>query len=258
MLQLHELRSPVYRTHPRAPMDKIRTVIIDDDSIGRYYLRTLAARYPSLEILGEADGARSALDAIHTLRPEAIFLDVQMPDGTGLDLLRMLDYQPLVVFVTLSEAHALPAIDFDPVDYLLKPVTPERLASAVARLEKRVHAARALEGLEERRHMVSLKIGNETRLVASRDIAALTAEGNYTRVRLRDEAPVFVSVPLGRFVETLPSPPFIRLDRSLMINQYCLEKWSRLDKDNGLLWLHGTDQPLSLGRAAMERLRALA
>jgi len=234
---------------------KISTIVIDDDPIGRLLLRSLISQHTSLTFLDEAGNAASAREKILALRPDAIFLDVHMPGATGLELLRSLDTKPFVVFVTLSENHALRAIDFDPVDYLVKPVNPERFAATVARLEGRVHAARALALVRESQPTLSLKIGSETRLVAHPDIVALQAEGNYTRVFLRDEAPVLVSTSIGRYDDALPSPPFLRLDRSLIVNRDHLTKWDRLSKDHGHLRLRGVETLFDLGRTAMERLR---
>ncbi len=114
---------------------------------------------------------------------------------------------------------------------------------------------RALALVRETQPSLSLKIGSETRLVAHPDIVALQAEGNYTRVFLRDETPILVSTSIGRYDDALPSPPFLRLDRSLIVNRDHLTKWDRLSKDHGQMQLRGVETPFDLGRTAMERLR---
>lgn len=218
-------------------------------------LKALISGHSSLTFLGEAENALVGREKILALKPDAIFLDIHLPDATGIDLLKSLDSPPFVVFVTLSEKHALPAIDFDPIDYLLKPLTVDRFATTVARLEKRFHSAQALAQILRAEPLLGLRMGTETRMVALSEIAAVQAAGNYIHVFLQEKPAVFVATPIGEYQQSLPSPPFLRLDRSLVVNLKHVAQTERLSRDLTRLRLHGIETPFDLGRVAVKRLR---
>src|SRR5262245_16848037 len=110
----------------------VRALIVDDERLARIELRRLLGRHPEVEVVGEAASAAQARAACRDLRPELLFLDIQMPDETGFDLLDSLESVPLVVFTTAHDEHALRAFDVSALDYLVKPIEPARLASAVS------------------------------------------------------------------------------------------------------------------------------
>ena len=111
--------------------EKIRTVIVDDEELARERLRTLLAKEPNIEIVGEAADGRSAVDLVEQLKPELLFLDVQMPELDGFEVLNALEDPPNVVFVTAHDKFALKAFDVHAVDYLLKPFDRERFQTAL-------------------------------------------------------------------------------------------------------------------------------
>ena len=112
----------------------MKALLIDDERIARAELRRLLSAHPEIEIVGEVRNGEDALDQIAALAPEVIFLDVQMPGMTGFELLERLDAPPQVIFTTAFDKHALQAFDANALDYLLKPIAPERLANALEKL----------------------------------------------------------------------------------------------------------------------------
>src|SRR5688572_9592057 len=129
--------------------EKIRTMIVDDEELARERLRTLLSKELDIELVGEAADGRSAVDLIEKLRPDLLFLDVQMPELTGFEVLRALENPPHVVFVTAHDKFALKAFDVHAVDYLLKPFDRQRFQTALQRAVARVRNAQPEEGRAE-------------------------------------------------------------------------------------------------------------
>ncbi|HEX2450195.1 MAG TPA: response regulator [Gemmatimonadales bacterium] len=124
-------------------MTRLRALIVDDERLARKELGRLLGRHPEIEIAGEAANAKEARKAVVDLEPDVLFLDVQMPGETGFELLASLDSVPLVVFTTAYDEYALNAFEVSALDYLLKPIDPERLARTVDRLMSAAPSARA-------------------------------------------------------------------------------------------------------------------
>ena len=114
----------------------MRVLIVDDEHLARSAMRRLLVAHPTVEVVGEADSITGALRAIAFAQPHLIFLDIELGEGDGFDLLAALERPPLIVFVTAYAEHAVEAFAIDAVDYLLKPVAPKRLAESLARAER--------------------------------------------------------------------------------------------------------------------------
>jgi len=235
----------------------LRIAIIDDEPLARQGLRHLLANHPGLRVVGEADCKDSALRLLRQENPDAIFLDIHMPGATGFDLLGELQAPPKVVFVTAHANHAVHAFDLEAVDYLLKPVRPSRFAEAVRRVE---HVCSAASGelpvpayaADDR---ICLRTPQRTLVAPLATISALQADSDFTRIFLKDSPPLMICQPIGHYEKILPSPPFLRVDRSLIINLDAILRLDRTSRDSALLRLEGIPQGLPLGRTAQSRLR---
>ena len=113
----------------------MRAIIVDDEPLARREMRRLLAEFAWIDIVGEAANVGEAALLIERLLPELLFLDIQMPGGTGFDLLERLEHLPRVIFTTAYDKHAVRAFEVNALDYLLKPIEPERLAAAVVRAQ---------------------------------------------------------------------------------------------------------------------------
>jgi two-component system LytT family response regulator len=231
-------------------------MLIDDERLARQALRGMLAPMADVEIVAEAADVASALEAVPRERPHALFLDVQMPRANGFDLLRGLDAPPKIVFVTAHSEHAVRAFDVDAVDYLLKPVRASRLAQAVARLRE----ACGIAGVAERqplgaRDRVCLRHSGRTVVATLDRLLALEADGDFTRVFVAGEAPMLICQKLGAYERELPSPPFVRVDRSLILNVPAIARTHRQSRDEEQVWLDGLAEPFVLGRVARQRLK---
>jgi len=230
----------------------LRVILVDDEPSSRRRLAQMLLETGEAEVVGEAGSVEQALPLIESVKPNALFLDIRMPGGDGFDLLRKLEVIPGVVFVTGYSDRAVEAFDFEAVDYLLKPVRRERLKLAVERLRDREKTAEGASWYGQDRVCFRLP----QRLVVARPeaISALQAEGDFTRVFIEGEQPLFICRSLSHYEKILPDPPFHRIDRSLMIHESKVRKVEPDSNHGFALWLEGMSQPISIGPTARKRL----
>jgi two-component system LytT family response regulator len=232
----------------------LRVAVIDDENLARQGLRHLLGAHPELQLIGEADSYGSALELLRRESPDAIFLDIRMPGGTGFELLQALDIMPKVVMVTAYAEHASQAFDIEAVDYLLKPVRPARFAQAVRRLHASFSPALEppIYTLEDH---ICLRTPQRTVTARIQDILLLQADGDFTRVFLKSSPPMMICHALRYYEQILPSPPFVRLDRSLITNLHATLSLDRKSRDLATLLIGGISEEVTLGRTAQKRLQ---
>ena len=228
----------------------MRVLIVDDQHLAPQAMRRLLAAHPDAELVGGAASLPEATEAIERTAPQLVFLDIELGGGgDGFDLLAALERPPIVVFVTAYAEHAVEAFAVNAVDYLLKPVEPGRLAESLARAERQLDRGPAASGV------IALRTPKQTVLAQPAEIAALRADGDFTHVFIADQPAVMIWRTLGHFEGLLPSPPFLRLGRSLIINCDRLRKVETPSRAGGQITLEGMSEPLVLGRTAAARLR---
>jgi two-component system LytT family response regulator len=209
---------------------KRTALIIDDERLARNELKRLLQEYQEIEIIGEAANADEAHKLILELSPDLIFLDIQMPAKTGFDLLAELDRLPLVIFTTAHDEFALKAFDVNALDYLLKPIDPQRLADAVQKLmitDER--EALVTEDKTEGRSFLSesdqvfVKDGEKCWFVKLSEIRLFESVGNYARVFFGPNKPLILK-SLNSFEERLDQRIFFRANRKHIVNLRMIEK----------------------------------
>lgn len=237
----------------------LRALIVDDEPPARRWLKELLAAHSEIFIAGEAGDVPAARASAAALVPDVVFLDVQMPPGTGFDVLPALPSRTRIVFVTAHDAYAIRAFDVNALDYLLKPVNPDRLAETIRRLTApAVETPPPGDGATLRAaDLVPLRDRGVLRMVTVTDIAAIQAEAAYTRVFLTGQSAMLVLKPIGEWERTLPLPPFARIDRSLLVNLPRVRALDVRSRDETHLELESVTESLVLGRTASQRLRSL-
>ena len=206
----------------------MKALLIDDERLARGELRRLLGEVKDIEIVGEAANAEQARAKLEELKPDLLFLDVQMPGETGLEFLESLEPPiPQVIFTTAYDEFAVKAFELNALDYLLKPVDPARLAAAIERLRER--GATGSVAPVERTDALSpddkvfVREGDHCWFVEVKRIRLLESEGNYTRVHFDDAQPqLFRS--LNAMEARLDPKTFFRANRRQMINLQCIDK----------------------------------
>ena len=238
----------------------MKALLVDDERLARSELRRLLQAHPEITIVGEAGDATEAEEAIRTLAPDLLFLDVQMPGRTGFELLEELREPPLVIFTTAYNQFALKAFEFGAFDYLVKPIHPVRLAKAIARLQKRDDATVAgestasAEGALGETDQVFLKDNDRCWLVRVGDIRLLESEGNYARIYFADNRPL-IPRSLQLLEKRLDPQLFLRVSRQHIINLRAVRKLEPAMDGGLLLWLGERDPEVKVGRRRAHELR---
>jgi two-component system LytT family response regulator len=213
----------------------MRVLIVDDEAPARARLRRLLAALPQVEVAGEASDGAMALQMAAQLNPDALFLDVQMPEVGGLDVAASLpDPRPVVVFVTAYDQYALQAFEADAIDYLLKPVEPERLARAVAKLQAREALPRAAAAVPAQ---LLIADRGRTHVVPCRDIDWLEAADNYVTVHAGGRALLMRRTLAGLLADL--GEAFVRTHRSAAVALAQVAEVLPRDKGDATLRLRG-------------------
>lgn len=234
----------------------LRVIIIDDEPLARSGLKNLLKdSRPEVAIVGEADCVQTAGALIKELRPDGIFLDVRMPEADGFDLLASLKDCPPVIFVTAYAEYAARAFEVNAVDYLLKPVRPERLSQALRRLQAALGTAEPEQNPYGMTDRICLRTPERTLVAPLGDLIALQADKDFTRITIASTPPLLICQSLGVYERNLPNPPFLRIDRSTMLNLTRIHSLEISPSRGAKVFLNGSSNPIALGRAALRRLR---
>ncbi|WP_162902919.1 LytR/AlgR family response regulator transcription factor [Taibaiella koreensis] len=197
----------------------IRYLIVDDNEVDRIMIEMLAANYPSLSLAGSYEHALEALEGIKSLKPQLVFLDVEMPGATGIELLRTVrDIVPMAVLITSYPDFAIEGFELSALDYILKPPTEARFAHTVQKITeywelKQKSAAYDVIVSEE---TITIKQGHDQVRLPVGDIVYLEAMQDYTKLVL-DGKQYMTLVNLSRFLEQLPLKRFLRVHRSYAV-----------------------------------------
>ena len=236
-------------------------IIVEDERPARDLLKTYLQEYEELELLGEYDNGFDGLKAINELKPDAIFLDVQMPKLTGFELLEVLKHQPEVIFTTAYDQFAIRAFEQNAVDYLLKPFSKNRFREAIVKLDQRLKSKSdgPLEksGIEkirqhfaesdEKLHRVVIKKTGKIHVISTDDINFLEAQDDYVMV-YTDEGKFLKQQTMKYFEQHLDNQQFVRVHRSYIANIACIERIEPYEKSNFILILKdGNKVPVSRG-----------
>ncbi len=200
----------------------MKVLIIDDERLARKELVSLLEDFDELEIVGEAVNVEDAFEKINTLKPDLLFLDIQMPGKTGFDLLEMLDDVPKVIFTTAYDEFALRAFEVNALDYLLKPIQPERLKESLQKIERitKPKEVPVEEGSFKKLGLsdqVFVKDGDKCWFVRLSEIRLFESEGNYIKVYFENYKPM-IHKSLNALDERLDDRTFFRASRKHVIN----------------------------------------
>lgn len=209
-----------------------KVLIVEDELLARKRLRRLLQNYDDqIEIIGEATNGKEGLEMIDALQPEFVFLDIQMPILNGFDMLMKLSHQPYIIFTTAFDEYAIKAFEKNSIDYLLKPIRPERLAVTMEKIAKltsetksdpfdQVKLEMLMNHLQPAKTMrsITVHLGDKINIVSLEDIIFLQAEDKYVALHTKDGKKHLITQSLSQLEKKLPDT-FFRINRSSIINE---------------------------------------
>ncbi len=252
----------------------ISILLVDDEPLANRQMRALLAAFPEVEITGVAESLAEARACLAARMPEVVFLDVEMPGGTAFSLLPEIDESTQVVFVTAHERHAVEAFAVAAVDYLVKPVAPERIAETLRRLTassgdnaaaRKDKAAGEVEAeavddaaAADPRLQVPLRNSRQKTVIRVAEICWIESLRNYTRVALHSPPRLLVfRRRLGEWLADLPKETFARVSRSEVIHLALVSGTEWTARGDTVVFFGSGVEPLTLGRVSTLRLSAL-
>jgi len=203
----------------------IQTIIVDDERLAREGLKNLLKEYPEIQIIGEASNVDEAIDMIDKLKPQLIFLDIQMPEKTGFDLLEDLIETPSIIFTTAYDEFAIKAFEVNALDYLLKPIQKDRLGEAIGKAKKQIEELR-VDKLRARLmpdEKVFIRDGDRCWYLKLDEIKMIESAGNYAKIYFDKYQPL-IHRTLNSLDERLSDQIFFRANRQQIINLNYLDK----------------------------------
>ena len=248
----------------------IKAILIDDDSNLRSGMKGLLAMFaPQIEIIGEADTVETGVAIIEKVKPQLIFLDIQLTDGTGFDILEKITekygkIESHVVFITAHEEFAIKAFRFSALDYLLKPVDPEELKKVIEKINKTIlknnefsNVELLLENIKKQTNSfkrIALSNSDGIHLFDISDIIRCESEDNYTKFFIKNNKTILISKTLKEYEELLTAHGFERIHQSHLINLAYLKSY--IKKDGGYVMMSDNSH-LPISQRKKERLQEI-
>ncbi|WP_026839242.1 LytR/AlgR family response regulator transcription factor [Gillisia sp. JM1] len=202
-------------------MISLKAVIVEDSRLARNELKELLKAHNEIEILGEAKNVDEGFKLINETKPDLLFLDINMPEKDGFDLLEMLDDVPITIFTTAFDEFAIKSFEYNAFDYLLKPINQKRFTKCIEKVIEKTSVSSSSESKSEDAlsldKQIFIKDGEKCWLVKIADIFMFEIVGNYTRVFFENNKPLIYK-SLGQVEEKLPSDVFFRANRQQIIN----------------------------------------
>lgn len=234
---------------------KLRAIIVDDERLARKDLQSLLADIESIEVVGEADSVSSAAKLLKERDPDIMFLDIQMPGESGFDLLEKVDVKARVIFVTAFDEYAIRAFEVDAVDYLMKPVSPERLQKAIEKVEKDDLQRIGTKRKVAHEDTMFLTINSSLKFIKVSSILCIEAAGDYSEMVTTDGKKGLVQKSMAEWEERLPESHFCRIHRSTIINLEHIAKVEEWFNNAFHVYLKGVETPFVMSRRYASRLR---
>lgn len=237
-------------------MSTTRAIIIDDEPLALELVKEFLQNHPDVEVVAECNDGFQGIKAIGEHQPDLVFLDVQMPKITGLEMLELLDEVPSVIFTTAFQEHAIKAFEANAVDYLLKPFSKERFDEAVARYRSRPKLSNTeVQKLMDAQptNRIVIRDGGRIRILPLKDIIHLEADDDYVKIATQDGT-FMKKVTLKQYEEQLPSTQFIRVHRSYMVNVSYITRIDPYEKTSHMAVL-STGGRLPVSKSGYQRLK---
>jgi two-component system LytT family response regulator len=227
---------------------KVKALIVDDEDLARQDLIDVLSEFEYIDIVAEADSIGKARTKILTYKPQLIFLDIQLPGETGFDLLEYVPSAVKIIFVTAYDQYAIRAFEVNAVDYLLKPVSRDRLAETLSRIDKGMQHRESAQRILKADDSIFLKKENGYAFVKVNTITCIEAKDDYTMISLAQDEQILVHKSMKDWESRLPEKTFCRIHRSTIVN---IEKVKIIDpwyNHSYLVVLEDRENPVVMSR----------
>lgn len=234
--------------------DTIKSVVVDDVDMMRATLKKVLDGFPNIEIVGEASDYESAREVINECKPDLVFLDIDLNGLTSIDLLNEITCSPKIIFITSHPDFAIKAFELNAVDYILKPISGDRLKKAIDRVtELNDETGMNVLGDSDERfkpdQIILLNFDSKLTFIKIQDINYIEAFGNYTKIYMNDGKLSITYNSIKNWDSRLPGDVFIQIHRSTIVNLLNVTKIEKWTNDTGRLFLKGIEKPFEISRS---------
>ena len=235
----------------------LKALIVDDERLARKDLTSMINEIEGIEPIGEAEDVPSAIKAIKELKPDIVFLDIQMPGQTGFDLVEQVDFKGKIIFITAYDEYALRAFEINAMDYLMKPVNINRLKKAIDRIhEAPISKPKTFTALNYTDRLFTT-IGSKVQFLKIDTIILISSDGDYTQIHTNDSKKGLVTKTMKEWEERLPDKYFIRVHRNSIINTEFIDEVEKWFNYSYRVKLKGIDEPVVISRRYAKKLKDL-
>lgn len=239
-------------------MKKHTAYIVDDEPLAIKSLSKKLEDFPEIEVIGESTRMAKAIIEININKPEILFLDIQLAEGTGFDLINKLEFSGKIIFITAFDEYAFRAFEINALDYLLKPISHDRLKVAIEKIDQK--ETQPIDIVYEKikfnysdRIMANDK--NQIRFVLLSDIVLISASRDYSTTELANGKSILFLRSMGEWDEKLPPEHFIRIHRSYIVNLNYIDKILRYSTSTAKVYIKNHQDPISLSRTYYKTLK---
>jgi two-component system, LytTR family, response regulator len=239
-------------------MTTLKAIIVDDERLARVNLRKLLEPHPEIEIVGEASSCQNAIDLINMFNPQLIFLDIQLGGETGFDLLEMIVSPVKIIFVTAFDEYAMRAFEVNAIDYLLKPVNPERLRVSIERVINKEKEQKDIARSYDYSDSIYVRMNNfASRFIKISSISFIEPVGNYSKIVTTEGKHCLVLKTLKQWQEELPDNNFVRIHRSSIVNIEHVDRIEKISNSQQKAYLKNLPEPIEVSRRYAKKLKFL-
>lgn len=237
-------------------MNKLKAIVVDDERLARIELISMLKEFDNISVVAEADDVTSAITEIENHNPDVVFLDIQMPGKSGFELLDLVELNAKVIFVTAFDEFAIRAFEINALDYLLKPVNPERLKIAIERLDKKTIDKETTDKKINYDDHLLLNISNKLKFIKVNSIVSITAASDYSNIVLQDGKKGLTLKTMKEWERRLPIQYFCRIHRSNIVNLNYVDYLEEWFNNSHKVYLKNINEPLIMSRRYVANLKS--
>ena len=230
-------------------------LIIDDERLARAALKNKLEAFQEIEIVGEAGNVKNAIAAIEEHDPDLMFLDIQLYNETGFDILEKIKFRGKIIFVTAHDEFAIRAFEINAVDYILKPVSHERLKNAIDRLNSTDRKIEYKTDPFNHDDRILIMCGERMKFIKLETVSNITASGDFTLINTLDGCEYLTARSMNEWEERLPGKYFLRIHRSTIINIEFIEKAEKWFNYSSMIKMRGSEKQFKVSRSYFKKIK---